>query len=329
VRRRELLTGITGLAAAAISARSKLAASSLETLRVDTPARLHSSSFYLADELGYFRQAGFELEVVQMHSTLNSVALLAGGKADIHLGSVNTALLNAIVNRLPIRIVAGRDNTSCGNAGAIFGLRRTFPRGLGDLKQLKGKRIATGPAVGLGQFSLDAQLGQAGLSSKDVTIVRLPFDEIAAALVGGGIDACVGADEFERTLGALGSDVVESGGLAQVYPDFQFTYIIFGRSMLSAGVDHGARFLSAYLRGAREFAHGKTPRYLEDYARSNHLTEKQIATSCRNSFPLDGKISLDSLRLYSNWAARNDYISRPVDVAELVDDRFLRKAHAS
>ena len=99
--------------------------------------------------------------------------------------------------------------------------------------------------------------------------------------------------------------------------------------MLAANVDRGARFLSAYLRGAREFARGKTPRFLEELARADRLDGKKAVTSCRDSFVLDGSIDLNSLRLYADWAARNKYISRPVDVSELVDDRFLKRAHAS
>lgn len=329
MRRREILTGLTGLVAAATSACSKRRASPLEKIRAGAPPRLHTSSLHLAEEQGHFREAGFDVEIVQIQSTLQSLALLAGGKTDIQFGSINAALLNAIIKGLPLRIVAGRDVTACGNAGAIYGMRRTFPRGLADLTALRGKRVATGPAVSIAQFALDAQLERAGLSVKDVTTVRLEFGQLAAALIGGGIDACVGTDDFDRTLTSLSAEIVHTDGLARVHPNFQFNYIIFGKTMLTAGVDHGARFLSAYLRGARGFAHGKTPRFLEDWAKSNHLTEKQVATACRDTFPQDGAIDRNSLRLYAGWAARNKYISRPVDVSELVDDRFLWKSHAS
>ncbi len=328
MRRREALTGMAGLVSAAALARSRLTVSSLETLRVGASRRLHSSSLYLAQELGYFREAGFDVEIQATQGILQAFALLAGGKTDVQFGTINAALLNAVVKGLPIRIVAGRDNVACGNVGAIYGMRKNFPRGLADLTQIKGKRVATGPGVGIAQFSLDAQLERAGLSPKDVTTVRLENNLIAAALMGGGVDACVGTDEFDHTLEALGSEVVHSGGLAQVYPTFQFNYIMFGRTMLTPDVDRGARFLSAYLRGAREFARGANPRFLEDLAKSNRLDEKQATTGCRATFPLDGAIDLDSLRLYTEWAARNKYISRPVDVAELVDDRFVGRAHA-
>jgi hypothetical protein len=122
---------------------------------------------------------------------------------------------------------------------------------------------------------------------------------------------------------------VHSSGLASIYPGFQHSFIIFGRTMLEASLDCGARFLSAYLRGAREFARGKTPRFMEQFARTYGLDVKRAVTACRGSFPVDGAINLNSLRLLTAWAARRRFISRPIDISELVDDRFLRRAHAS
>jgi ABC-type nitrate/sulfonate/bicarbonate transport system substrate-binding protein len=332
MRRRELLSEcLSGIVVGAASACSRRRVSALEKLRVGAAARIDSSSLYLAQELGFFREAGIEMEILQNRSTLLSMALLADGKLDVHFGIASTAFLNAILKGLPLKIVAGREIAvgACGNAGAVYGMRRTFPHGLADLTQLRGKRVATATAIGIGQFSLDAQLARAGLTPHDVKSVRLEFRQMVAALLGGGIDAFVGANDFDRDLTSLGEEIVHSGGLAEVYPKFQYNYILFGKSMWEGGLDRGARFLSAYLRGAREFAHGKTPRFLEELIGTERLDRNRALTSCRDSFVVDGAIDLESLRLFAGWAARNKYISRPADVAELVDDRFLRKAHAS
>lgn len=328
MRRRDLLTGVVVAAASACSRRR---AASLDKLRVTAPPRVNTSSLHLAEELGFFREAGLEVEILQVVSPLHAMALLGGGKLDAHFGSVSVAFLNANIKGLRLRIAAGRDiaTGTCGNVGAVYGTRRTFPHGLADLTQLRGKRVATGPAIGIGQFSLDAHLARVGLSAKDVTVVRLEYGQIVAALLGGGIDAFVGADDFDRDLTSLAAEIVHTDGLAGLYPKFQYMYILFGKTMLAAGPDHGARFLSAYLRGAREFARGKTPRFLGEFVRSNRLDGKRAMTACRDSFPLDGAIDLNSLRLFAGWAARNKYIPRTVDVSELVDDRFLRSAHAS
>ena len=289
------------------------------------------SSLYLANELGFFRKAGFDLEILQSGGASQAIALLAGSKIDVLFGSSSTAGLNAVIKGLPLRIVAGREVASptCGNVGAIYGLRRTFPHGLADVAQLKGKRVATGPMIGLAQFALDAHLAGAGLSTKDVTTASLDFRQSVAALLGGGVDAIVFAEDLERDLTSLAAEIVHTPGLAHIYPNFQYSHISFGRTMLEADPDYGARFLSAYLHGAREFARGRTPRFMEEFARSNRLDVKRVVTACRNTFTSDGTIDLDSLRLFADWAARRKYVPRPVDVSELADNRFLSMVHES
>jgi NitT/TauT family transport system substrate-binding protein len=297
---------------------------------VGAARRISTSSLHLAEELGYFREAGFDVEILQGGTPLSAVALLAGGKLDVHFGGCNILFLNAVIRGLRLRIVAGRQiaSASCGDVGAIYGLRRTFPHGLTDLTQLRGKRVGVGLAVGIAQFALDAHLASAGLSAKDVTPVNLDFKQNVAALLGGGIDATVGNDDFERDLASM-PEIVHTGGLSGIYPHFQYSYIIFGRTMLEAGLDSGTRFLSAYLRGVREFARGRTPRFLEQFATDNGLNVKRALATPRDCSASDGAIDRNSLRLLAGWAAQRGYIPRPVDVSELVDDQFLKRIHES
>lgn len=329
--RRDLLaSSLVALAAGSGCSRRKPAAG-FEKLQVGAGRRLTASSLHLGHELGFFREAGFELEILQSGGQANAWALLAGGKLDVYFGTLSASFLNAVIKGLPLRVVAGREMVSadCGNVGAIYGLRRTFPHGLADVTQLKGKRVATGPMIGLAQFSLDAHLARAGLSRNDVTPVSLEFKQNVAALLGGSVDAIVGTDDFDRDLTTLSAEMVHTPGLADIYPNFQYTFIYFGQSLLAADPDTGARFLSAYLRGAREFAHGRTPRFAEEFAKANRLDLTPFLTGCRKTFPLDGAIDWNSSRLFADWAARRKYIPRRVDVSELVDDRFLKRVHAN
>ena len=332
MRRRDMLAGCTAsvaLAGGLACAGRKPVAS--RKFRVAAARRLSVSSLYLAQELGFFREAGLDLELVQAAGYANSAILLAGGKIDVLFTGIGAIILNAVVKGLPLKIVAGREIASpaCGNVGAIYGLRRTFPQGLADITRLKGKRVATGPTIGFSRFVLDAHLARAGLSSKDVTTVGLDFGQNVAALFGGGVDAIVVTDDFDRDPASLSTEIVRTPGLSHIHPNFQSSYIFFGPSMLAADPDCGVRFLRAYLRGAQEFARGKTPRFMEEFARANGLDVQRTVTACRNNFTLDGTIDPNSLRLFADWAARWKYVPRSVSVSEIADDRFLRRAHAS
>jgi len=301
-----------------------------QKLKLSASKLLSMSSLYVAQESGYFRDAGLDLEIVQISNPLDAMTLLAGGKIDIAFAGMNTSFLNAALKGLPLRIVAGREIASpaCGNAGVIYAMRSNFPRGLEDLSQLRGKRISAGPTIGISHFALDAQLESAGLSADDVTAVNLPSSQAAAALIGGSVDAIVINLEFDRILISKSAEIVRTPGLSRVHPDFQYSYIYFGKTLLEADPEIGAAFLSAYLRGAREFSQGSSPKYMEEFAKSNGLDFDQVKHACRNTFTLDGPVDMQSLQLFVDWAARRKYIPRTVAAAQFVDSRFLRRIHA-
>ena len=332
MRRRDLFTACMGtMSLAAGSGCSLRKPSPRQKLTLSASKQLSMSSLYLAQEWGYFRDAGFDVELLPGTNPLQSTAAMAGGKLDILFTGITISFLNAVLKGAPLKIVAGREiaSPSCGNLGVIYGLRRTFPRGLTDLRQLKGKRVVTGPSIGFSQFTLDAHLASVGLSIDDVTPVTLSSSQSVAALIGGSVDALVLNNDLDRDLASMSSQVVRTQNLAHIYPNFQVSHIFFGQTLLTAHVDIGARFLAAYLRGAREFARGKTPRFMENYARTNRLDVKRVTDACRGTFTLNGEVDMQSLRPFAEWAARRKYTARLADVSQLVDLRFLGRARAS
>jgi NitT/TauT family transport system substrate-binding protein len=288
------------------------------------------SSLYVAQGHGYFRDAGLEVEIQPSQNPLQSTAAIAGDKLDVLFTGITISFLNAALKGATLKIVAGREiaSPSCGSMGVIYGLRRTFPAGLADLRQLKGKRVVTGPSIGFSQFALEAHLASVGLSTDDVIPVTLSPSQSVAALIGGSVDALVLNNNVDRDLRSLSSEVVHTEGLAAIHPNFQVSHIFFGKTLLTDDVDIGARFLAAYLRGAREFARGKTPRFMEDYARTNQLDVKRVTQACRDTFALNGEVDMESLRLFAEWAARRKYTPRLADVSQLVDLRFLGRLRA-
>jgi len=284
------------------------------------------SSLYLAYERGYFREAGFDLEILQIANPIDAITLLSGGKVDVSFAGLVSSFLSASSRKLPVKIVASREIASpiCGNMGAIYGLRQTFPDGLDDPGVLRGKRVSAGPTIGFTHFALDAQLESVGLTGDDVESVNLPTSQAAAALLSGRIDAAVLNVEFDRNLLERASDIVRGPGLARYHPNFQCSHILFGENLLSADTAVGARFLSAYLRGVREFAQGGTPKFMEEFALAGGLDVAMVVRACRHSFTLNGDIDLHSLKLFADWAARRRFIPQSIDISELVDLRFLR-----
>jgi NitT/TauT family transport system substrate-binding protein len=280
------------------------------------------SGLYVAHEEGYFAAVGLEVEIQQMLQTAHAAPLLVSGELDAAFLVLSPALINAVAKGALLRIVAAREMASpnCGSAGALYGRREVFPDGLADPAQLKGKRVAFSGRANIGEFYLDSLLAEAGLSSNDVESVPLGTPELVAALVGGNVDAIV-FSHVERDLDR--PDVVKGMGLAQVYPNLQFSFVFFGPSLMRGDVETGVRFLTAYLRGTRDFLAGKTPRYLTEMARLTGRDPGYAQNACRNILAPDGVVDPRSVDRCIEWAVRKGYCPRSAAVARFIDTRFL------
>jgi NitT/TauT family transport system substrate-binding protein len=293
-------------------------------LRVAAVRLLSMCPFYLAYEAGYFADAGFEVDVVKDLGTPQSLPLLAGGKLDAAFNGFGPSLVNAVAHGGRVRIVAGREilSSSCGTAGTLFVSRKAFPQGVRSMRQLKGARIGVNPGPGFMPFLLETLLRHEGMRLGDVVVRTMSEAERVAAVRSGAIDAYVsGENDMSAELGPLG--LVAGPSAASILPNFQFSYICFGSRLLDGPVETGARFLHAYFRGTEDYLNGKSPRYLDEYAKRSNLDAKLLRQACRGTFERDGNIHLGDLRLRAEWMAGHDMCPANVDVATLADTRFL------
>lgn len=323
--RRELLACPLGLSLTGCSRQR--AGQERVRLAVAATPYLAMSGFYLAHELGYFTQAGLELEIQEVPTSMQLVPLLAGGKLDAAPLALTPAFINAAASGAKVRIVAGHAMVSptCSDRYRVYGSLKAFPRGLHHARQLKGGRVVIINRGGFSEFCLDAVLAAAGMSQEDVRVVTLRQPEALAAVASGQIEAMVAFD-VEKNLALLSANIVPGLPLAEVLPGFVLEFIVYGQRLLDGDPLIGARFLAAFLRGDREFVQGKTPRFLEDFARRNGWDIELTREACRNNLAPEGEIRLESIRRFIEWSFKKGYSQRAVEAETLVDRRFLAAA---
>lgn len=320
--RRSLLRCSLAPATAFVGAARALA-SEKAAVRVSLNPLVTMSAFYMGYEAGYFRDAGLDLELSRDLPGVQAVPLLAGGKLDVGFIAMTPGLANAITRGARLRVVAGRETAApaC-NSHRIYVRRASFPDGIHDMRQLRHRSIAITSATPFGLFCLDKLLAPAGMTRADIEVRPMGINDRIAAIVSGGVDAMLAiTSDPDYTLRSL--KLVPGPGLADILPDFQYSHIEFGTRLLDGDVHIGASFLRAYLRGAADFLAGRTPAFMDQFAKTNDLDPAQVRSACRDSFEHDGRIHLDDMQIYLDWMKNNGYISGPIGARNLVDTRFL------
>jgi ABC-type nitrate/sulfonate/bicarbonate transport system substrate-binding protein len=298
-------------------------------IRVSAGPYLYLSPLYLAIELGYFTEAGFAIDLHQLAHSAQSVPLLAGGALDVAFSAPNPAHLNAVGRGARIRFVAAQDYTTpaCPGMGQLLVRRSAYPQRLPGLRDLRGRRVAIVNKAGLSEFSLDQVLGQAGMSSADVETAVLGPPEGIAALLSGEVDAVVTPDHYGKNPATVSPDLVSIAGLTDVLPGFAYSYVTFGKRMLDGDLDTGARFLWALLRAIVEYRKGRTPQFLEEFARSNGVDPTDARQLCRDTASPTGEFRLQTLQTFIDWSQRKGYCTEAVSAEDLIDPRYLAAAH--
>jgi NitT/TauT family transport system substrate-binding protein len=301
--------------------------STLDPIRISASPTLSMASLYLAQESGYFEQAGLAVELQEIRDPRLTLPMLAAGKLDVSFTAFAPTVVNAIAKGARLRLVAGREiaSSTCGDFGAIYTTRRRHPRGDLDFRWLKGKSIAVRHTTGIGQFALEMELKSVNLPASAVSSAAYAEAEAMAALLGGHVDGVMSQGNIDRGHAAL-SRLVRTPGLGQVLPSFQYSHTMFGARLLDAPVDLGARFLAACLRASREFLDGRTPRFMQEFAKANNLDFERVRSYCRGTFTPDGAIDFESAQRFQDWAVTRGFCEKRISREQAVDERFLEAA---
>ena len=297
----------------------------LQVVQISGRTAIANAPLFIADEEGFFAQEGIKLEFVTLSSDLTqSIPALEQEKVDAIAAQVNIGFFNAIAKGARARIVVDRghvDPQSCDFTG-IIGRGSLFTTDDPAAAQLRGRRFAVNPA-GASGYLLARYLAGKGMTNEDVQFVTLPDNVQLQALQRGSIDA-VFATEPRFTPSLPGNRLIASGN--KYTPGFQYSFLVFGPSLLVTHRDLGQRFVNAYLRGVRQYNQGKTPRNIEIISRRVQLNPDMARSLCWVPIRNDGAINTQSLLEFQKWGVEQGHQIRIVSDREYGDLEFARKA---
>lgn len=177
------------LASLPVAAGSQTAA----TLRIaTTPIDLGAEALY-ADDLGFFKKAGLDVQVTLLGSGSVVAAAVTGGSADIGQANI-VALASAHEHGLPFTIVAPAGYyTSAGPTTALMEAANSPVR---SAKDLNGKVIATQALKDLNWTSVETWLAKNGADPESVKFIEVPQNAVCNVLSAGRAAAGVVSEPY-------------------------------------------------------------------------------------------------------------------------------------
>jgi len=139
-------------------------------------------AWYIAQQQGYFKKYGADVQLIWFANYSDSIAALSTGQLDANSQTWSDTL-GPLAKGLPLKVVLVNDN-SAGNDAVMVG------PDIRSFTDLKGHTIAL-EQFSVSHFVLYTALARNGLTPRDVRVVNLSAGDAAAAFMSGRVDAAV------------------------------------------------------------------------------------------------------------------------------------------
>ena len=330
--KRILLAAVLGFSASAA------AAPALEKKDVKIAVGGKTLFYYLpltlADRLGYFKDEGLEVEIVDFAGGAKALQAMVGGSADLVSGSFEHTI-NMQARGVPVVGIA----LQLRYAAIALGLPKARAAAYKSPKDLKGLKIGVTAPGSSTNFFVNALLARDGLKPDDVAIIGVGASSSAvAAMKKGEIDAISNLDPVITRL-ELDGDIVAvadtrtAEGMKKYYGgDYAASCVYSTKAFVDKNPGTVQAVARAMVRALR-FAHKSSVDEIlavvpaEYYAGDKEIYKAALAKSIEG-YSTDGRFSLEGaqnvykvLKLFEP-----SVMSTAVDVSKTFDNRFVDAA---
>jgi NitT/TauT family transport system substrate-binding protein len=341
---RALLGGAVAAAAGGLVAACTKPASSGQVGPIATapPAPVRAASLrtfaeagqYIAADRGYFAEQGLDVTFSEMNARDLLTAMSTG---QVHVGgsSIGASIFNAVAKDVPVRIVAPEARMDKGSSSLYTLVRNDLIDGgqFRDYSDLPGKRLVATPGS-TSEYFFGRALQQTGVQwdTVETTDLGQDFQNVTVALGNRVVDIAT-VPEPTATVAAQRGLATKWREVSDLIPGLQVTVVLFGPELLTQHLDIGRRWMSAYLRGVRE--------YNAAISRNGTRRDELIATLskwtgvtdadlyARMGFPAidpDGRVNVDSITDQLSFHRTRGSVTLALESEQVVDTRFADAA---
>src|SRR5215510_10960305 len=157
-----------------------------QIVRVGSVKSTASLATLIAVEKGYFKEAGIKVELTDLDTSTDSLAVVAQNRLQIVGGGLSAAYFNAVEKNLPVTVAFDRVSSPLGHKLLV---RTDLKDQIKSVAQLKGRPLASNSRGSITNYEIGKILRTVGLGFKDVDLKFIPFSQVAIAFANKAIDA--------------------------------------------------------------------------------------------------------------------------------------------
>lgn len=282
---------------------------------------------------GYFAKLDIKPDLDAFRGAMDAMSALATGQLDVSLGGATAGLFNGMERGLDARIVAplSIQPPAPGSTPLVV---RTDLYDAGTIRaaaDLKGRKVAVNAAGNGVDYRLSLVLETAGMTLKDVDLMKLAFPEMVTALSTKGIDAAVIGEPFGTLATKKGFGVILMKELEIGEGDVN-TFVLMSGKFLREHHDRAVRFLRG-LRAGMVDLQGDKWREPENIAILTKYLRAEPAVLLASTFPRsDPSLAIDkyllSIRRQEAMHRKNGFVTydKPLDPAAMFDTQVAKEA---
>jgi NitT/TauT family transport system substrate-binding protein len=298
--------------------------------------RLSSAApVFIAQDKGYFREAGLEIELKFFDAAQPIAVATTSGDIDFGITAFTAGLYN-LAGKGTLKVIGGMSREKAGfPLIGYFASNSAYAAGLRTPRDLAGKRIAVTQTGSSLHYSLGLLADKYGFKLGDIKVLPLQsLSNAAAALKGETVDAALLPASTARTL--VDADGAKLLGWVGDETPWQLG-AVFASPKTLANKPLVTKLLGALTRADREYhvvilaavADGKAPinevtkPLLEIIAKYTNLSVEQVVGNCAYIDP-DGKLDVRNVANQINWLQAEGFVDKGFDADAIIAKDYVK-----
>jgi NitT/TauT family transport system substrate-binding protein len=327
---RLIASGLLLLAAGAVARAEEPLKARIGVLRLSS-----SAPVFIAQDKGYFREAGLEVELKFFDAAQPIAVATTSGDVDVGITAFTAGLYN-LAGKGTLKVIGGMSREKAGYPLiGYFAANNAYASGLKTPKDLAGKRVAVTQVGSSFHYSLGLLADKYGFKLGDVKVIPLQsLSNAAAALKGETVDAALLPastarrlmdDGGAKLLGWVGDETPWQLGAVFASPKTLTSKPLVTK--LLAVLERADReyhdVILAAVKDGNAPINDKTKPLLDIIAKYTNLPVEQVVGNCAYVDP-DGKLDVTNVDNQIKWLQEQGFVDKGFGADAIIAKDFVK-----